>query len=113
MDVRDYAGFVAKVIPLYLNLAVANAMFGRDMQRDVEEILDGKTVTDREPLTCEDKNFLTKLLKTLHSIDYTDRVGAPITEYPERSEWRRSRVGRSRAYEDKPEEASPAYDMEL
>ena len=68
-------------------------------------------------MTCEDKNFLTKLLKTLHSIDYTDRVGAPITEYPERSEWRRSRVGQSSASAlgdaGEAKEEPQAYDMEL
>ena len=90
MNAQDYAGLVAKTIPLCLERAVEDPMFGCDMQRDVEEILGGKAEENMEPLTDKDKALLSKTLKTLRSIDYTDRVG-----------------------QESDEKASPAYDMEL
>lgn len=74
VDVSDYARLTKELIPMYLKRAVKDPDFGITMQRDIEEILGGKKRRGRLSLTNEDKTLLTKLLKTLGSIDYTDHI---------------------------------------
>lgn len=91
IDETGHGKLLANLIPIYLNRAVEDSAFGMAMQRDVEEILGGKAEGyNRNILTEKDSVFLTKLLKTLRSVDYTDRIR-----------------------QDNNEETSPAYDMEL
>lgn len=62
-----------KIVPIYLDRAVEDPEFGLDMQQDIDEILGGKTNKNGPSLTGNDTIALTKLLKTLRSIDYTER----------------------------------------
>lgn len=90
-DADEYAKLVKEIVPVYLSRAVRDSKFGSDMQRDIEEILGGKSEPimdlDRKLLTKRDIALLTKLLKTLRTIDYTEKNGK--------------------------EEIFPTYDMEL
>lgn len=90
MPNSDYTGLIKSIIPIYVNRAITDSAFGIAMQQDVEEILGGKKEDHKRSLVNEDITLLTKLLKTLRSIDYTDQIK-----------------------QESNKETSPAYDMEL
>lgn len=93
-----YTELVRNLIPMYVERAVGNSEFGLDMQRDIEEILGEKTGERRNPLTKKDAALLTRLLKALRAIDYTDRASKnSVSENSDKSNGN----------------TSPAYDMEL
>lgn len=69
----DYTKLVKGIVPTYMSRAVKDSVFGLAMQRDIKEILDGKTDRERNPLTKMDMSLLTKILNTFRSIDYTER----------------------------------------
>lgn len=101
LTLQDHAELVKKIMLIYVNRAIGDSKFGTDMQRDIKEILDGKIMEDREILTEKDAVLLTKFLKTLWSIDYTDRVSTP----------KRSGARQTGTKSDK--NVASAYDMEL
>ena len=86
---------MGKLLPLYLERAVKDAEFGRDMKRDIAGILHAIRSPDAsgETLLCEEPEIgsLEKTLRSLRLIDYTERTRK----------------------EDDPEDASYTFDMEL
>lgn len=74
VSVSCYVIALNKLLPIYMERAVKDPAFESMMQRDIEEILGGKSNVDRELLTNKDSTLLTKLIKALCSIDYTERT---------------------------------------
>lgn len=108
---KEYIDFVKHLVPIYVNRAVEDSKFGLGMQQDIGEILDGKTSEYRYPLITEDATLLTKLLKTLQSIDYTDRQVVENICIPKNVDGQPVKMlafGNTDSQEE-----SPAYDMEL
>lgn len=135
MTTSDHAKFVKELVLIYMERAVKDPMFANDMQRDIEKILGEETEKGIDQLTDQTRTVLMRILNTLRSIDYTDRVGAPkqsrVVEdicIPKDADGRigipglngASGCGRSKTSASgdangrtEPEGMSSAYDMEL
>lgn len=75
MDIYEYDDLCKNAVPLYVNRAVNDLGFAQDMERSVDEILSNPDKDlGRYGMEGSDVELLTKLLKTLRSIDYTEKV---------------------------------------